>query len=96
MAEARNRATVEFSSTMTLSEVEIRALDGLTGYGDDAFLTVFKEKLGAAYIRDHESGLRSFFKTVRRDLIPALGDIDQARRDLTAAAERRVKEARNG
>ena len=61
----------------------------MVGYGDDAFLEHFKKNLGAAYIRDHESGLRSFFTAVRRDVLPAIRDIDVARRDLKDAAESR-------
>ncbi len=84
-----NRAAIEFSSVLTLSEVEIRALGALVGYGDDAFLKVFKEKLGTAYIRSHEAGLKSFFATVREQVIPALQDINGARRDLAAAIRKR-------
>lgn len=85
MATAKTTATITFGASITITEVEARALDALVGYGDDAFLKAFKEKLGAAYIRDHEGGLRKFFDAVRRDVLPALGDIDQARRDLDGA-----------
>ena len=80
MATAKNNLTIEFSTTLTLNETEIRALDALVGYGDDAFLKVFKEKLGEAYIRDHEAGVRSLFRAIRLDVLPRLGEIDQARR----------------
>jgi hypothetical protein len=79
------------SAGFKLSEVEMRALDALTGYGDDAFIKVFKTQLGAHYMRDHEAGLRSFFATVRREVLPALGDIDRARRDLADAIRLRNK-----
>ncbi len=87
----KTTATLAFGASITLSEVEIRALDGLTGYGDDAFLEHFKAKLGAVYIRDHEAGLRSFFGTVRSHVLPALRDIDQARRDLDEAMRNRAE-----
>lgn len=93
MAEVRNRATISFGGTLTLNETEIRALDALVGYGDDAFIKAFREKLGTAYIRDHEAGLRSFFSAIRRDVLPPLRDIDQARQDLGAAMEARHKAA---
>lgn len=89
--KTRTTATISFGATITLNETEVRALDALVGYGDDAFLKVFKEKLGTAYIRDHEAGLRSFFKAVRNDALPALSAIDRARRDLDAAAQARTK-----
>ena len=78
----KTTATVTFGATIRLTEQECRALDALVGYGDDAFLKAFKERLGAAYIRDHEAGLRSFFETVGRDVLPALEDIDDARKLL--------------
>lgn len=83
-------ATITFGASVTLSEVEVRALDALVGYGDDAFLKVFKEKLGEHYIRNHERGLRSFFATVRQDVLPALHVIDEARRDLRDAMVKRA------
>lgn len=86
-----NKINVEFSSGMTLTESEIRALDALVGYGDAAFLKHFKENLGEHYIRDHETGLKSFFARVRNDVLPALHEIDLAKRDLFAAHDQREK-----
>ena len=82
MVLVKNKVALEFHSTLTLNEVEIRALDALVGYGDDAFLEVFKEKLGASYIRDYEKGLRSAFAAIRRDVLPALHEIKQIRKQL--------------
>ena len=90
----RTTATLTFGASIALNETEVRALDALVGYGDDAFLKVFKEKLGAAYIRDHESGLRSFFATVRKDVLPALRDIDQTQKDIEQAATKRAEARR--
>lgn len=92
MAQVIHRATIEFSSVLTITEGEMRALDALVGYGDDAFLKAFQEKLGEAYLRDHEGGLRSFFAAVRDQVLPALHDIDTARRDLNAAIRKREVE----
>lgn len=89
MAAVETTARIHFTATLTLSEVECRALDALVGYGDDAFLKVFKEQLGAAYIRQHEDGLRSAFSAIRRDVLGALRVIDQARKDLIEAEKRR-------
>lgn len=85
----RTRATIEFSATMTLGEEEMRALDALVGYGDDAFIKAFEEKLGAAYMRDHRDGLKSFFQTIREQVLPPLSDIDTARRDMANAIRKR-------
>lgn len=85
MATVRTTAKLTFTAALTLSEVEIRALDALVGYGDDAFIEAFKAKLGAAYLRNHEQGLRSAFAAIRRDCLPALREIDQARKALAEA-----------
>lgn len=85
MATTLTTATMTFGATLTLTEVEIRALDALVGYGDDAFLKHFKETLGAAYIRDHEVGLRSAFAAIRTDVLPALRQIDEIRKTLVEA-----------
>lgn len=90
MAATETTARITFSATLTLSESECRALDAIVGYGDDAFIKAFKEKLGEAYLRDHEAGLRSCFDAIRRDVLPALKVIEQARRDLLDAAKKRA------
>jgi len=82
MALIKNNIAVEFHSVITLNEMELRALDALVGYDDDAFLAVFKEKLGSAYIEPYEGGLRSAFEAIRRDIKPALAEISNIRRTL--------------
>lgn len=91
MVKSKTTALLTFSASLTLNESEVRALDALVGYGDDAFIKHFRDNLGSAYIRDHESGLRSAFAAIRRDVLPALRDINQARRDLADAAQKRVE-----
>ena len=90
---ARNTATISFGTTITLNETEIRALDALVGYGDDAFIKAFKEKLGESYIRNNTAGLKSLFKAVREQVIPAMHDIETARRDLREAMKRREEQS---
>lgn len=84
MAKLNSTIQVQYSATMTVTEAEMRALDALVGYGDEAFIKAFKEKLGKAYLRDHEHGLKSFFGTVRRDVLPAMRDIDTIRKEIVA------------
>ena len=91
MASAQNKATIAFSTTLTLNEVEIQALEALVCYGADSFLDVFKKNLGTVYIRDHEDGIRSLFKAIGRDVLPAHRAIQTARRDLIEAAKRRLE-----
>ncbi|MHC4179286.1 MAG: hypothetical protein ACYSWU_17370 [Planctomycetota bacterium] len=65
-----------------INEVEARALDALAGYGDNAFIEAFYEKLGKAYMRNHEDGLRSFLTTIRDVVTPAIGMVDDARKQI--------------
>jgi hypothetical protein len=64
MAHIDVRANIAATVTICLSESEAAALDALAGYGADAFLAVFYEKLGKAYMQPHEAGLRSLFSSV--------------------------------
>jgi hypothetical protein len=79
MAKISANPEINLSLTFTVNEAEARALDALVGYGDDAFIKVFKESLGAAYIRDHERGLREFFQSIRSLVPPILSRIDRSR-----------------
>lgn len=63
----------------TISESEARALDALAGYGDDAFVQAFYEKLGKAYMEKHEDGLRSFLKSIRDNIPGILNRVNDAR-----------------
>lgn len=55
---------VEVKASMVLSEVELRALDALAGYGIEPFLKVFYAQMGKHYLQPHEAGLRALFKTI--------------------------------
>ena len=94
MAHVTMKFELSGRGAFDLSEVEMRALDALVGYGDTSFLKVFKEKVGWAYMRDHEAGLQSLFKSVREQVLPALRDIDRIREDITKAHLARAEAAR--
>lgn len=79
MAEIKQHGHVTAEMTIKISEAEARALDALSGYGDDAFIKHFKENLGTAYMRDHEAGLREFLSSVRGCVSGFLSRIDKAR-----------------
>ena len=68
--------------TLELDEAEVRALDGIFGYNVDAFLKVFYEKMGKAYVGPHETGVRSLHKTIRGAMAGPISRIDDARRAL--------------
>ena len=70
---------VETRATIELSEVEMRALDAMIGYGIEPFLEVFYKYLGKHYMQPHEAGMRSFFKTIGCDIPDILRRADAAR-----------------
>lgn len=72
MSRLTQLPVVEVGATIRLTEPELRALEALVGYGDEAFLKVFYEKLGRAYMQPHEAGLKSLFAVIRADLNPIL------------------------
>lgn len=80
MAAIFEKPRVELTVTLHLSEPEARALDGLAGYGDDAFVAAFYEKLGKHYMVLHEGGLRSLLKSCRDSLPGFLRRVDDARK----------------
>jgi hypothetical protein len=79
MAEIKATATVEGRVTLHLTESEAAALEALAGYGDDAFLKVFYKEMGQSYLKPHEAGLRSLFRTIDRDVPHALKRFQAAR-----------------
>ena len=82
MAEFRTRTHIEARAQIEFGELELRALEAMTGYGADAFLKVFYDKLGHHYMQPHEAGLRSLFKTIGPPVGEALRQVDEARKKL--------------
>lgn len=70
---------VETRATIEFSEVEMRALDAMIGYGIQPFLDVFYKHLGKHYMQPHEAGMRSLFKTIGSDIPAVLRRADAAR-----------------
>lgn len=70
----------EFKVTLTVTEIQARALDALVVYGDDAFINNFYEFLGKHYMQPHEQGLRSLFKEIRSEMPTTLARFDEARK----------------
>lgn len=79
MAKLASKPKVEMNVTVELTEVEARALEAMAGYGDDAFVKAFYEKLGEAYMKQHEPGLRSFLRSMREIMPRILRRADKAR-----------------
>lgn len=82
MAKITQKTTLDLCITFSVNESEARALEALAGYGDDAFIKAFYEKLGKYYMRDHEQGLREFLRSIRQIVPGELSRIDRAREAL--------------
>jgi hypothetical protein len=70
---------VQVGATIKLTEPELRALEALAGYGDDAFLSTFYIHLGKNYLQPHEAGIKSLFAVIRADLNPILARANAAK-----------------
>lgn len=67
---------------LELNEDEVRALSGIFGYSVDHFLKVFYEKMGEAYVKPYEKGVRSLHETIRQLMADPIAKITEARRKL--------------
>lgn len=70
---------LSFHCQLSLSEIQSRALEALSGYSDDAFINMFYTTLGKHYLEPYEDGLRDFLKACRDQLRPQLQTIDEAK-----------------
>lgn len=83
MAKAISFAKLDIAVRFEINSIEAKALDALAWYGEDAFVKAFYEKLGKAYMENHEAGLREFLKTIRSVVTPAIERLNQAEKVLT-------------
>lgn len=88
MPKVKNNIAVQFTSTLTLTETEMRALDAIVGYGFDSFIKVFKRDLGETYIQSHEDGARALFATIKREVRPVLNEVAKIRKRLLDMADK--------
>lgn len=79
MAQINGRIETKLYFHVELEESEARALKALAGYGDEAFVKTFYEKLGKAYLEPHIQGLKRLFAVVRTSVVPMLARVDDAR-----------------
>jgi len=76
------KTNVEITASLTLNEGQLRALDALAGYGDEAFLKAFYIKLGKSYMQPFERDLRELFAAIRAEVPSALAGIEECRKSL--------------
>ncbi len=79
----KTNVKVEITATVEFTEGQLRALDALIGYGDDAFLRAFYIKLGKAYMQPFERDLRNLFGALRESVPQALRGVTEARERLS-------------
>ena len=82
MAKAITKPEVTVRIQIEIDEVEAAALIDLAGYGVDAFIEAFYEKLGKAYLQKHEAGLRTFLSTITTAVSPVVHQAQKARQLL--------------
>lgn len=75
-------ATVEFKLNLELTENEARAWDAIVGYGFEAFIRVFKEKLGSHYISPYKKECKKMFEDTRQELAFQLHAIDEVKKAI--------------
>lgn len=80
--ELKPKIKIEYELTLQLNETEARALDALVGYGHEAFLKVFYEKLGKSYMQPHEKGLISLFDAIKGQVPEQLRFVDAAKAQI--------------
>lgn len=80
MAEITEQPLVSVTAKFTVTEGELRALDALAGYGDEAFIRMFYDKMGKSYLQPYEKDLREFLRSVRALASPILSRADNARK----------------
>lgn len=80
MAQIAQKPLVTVTATFTVNEAELRALDALAGYGDEAFIQMFYKDLGKTYMQPYEAGLREFLKSIRDIAAPIIRRTDEARK----------------
>lgn len=81
------KVQAQLTVTLELTELEARALDGIFGYNVDAFLKVFYERMGKAYVQPHEAGVRSLHNSIRGVVAGPLAEIDKARKAMFEASK---------
>lgn len=76
------KTKVEITATLELDEGQLKALNAMVGYGDNAFLKAFYVKLGKAYMQPFERDLRSLFANIRQNVPHALREIEKVKHQL--------------
>lgn len=77
--------SVKFEGTLKLTEDEMIVLEAIVGYGSDAFLEVFRRRLGKSLDRTNgnaDTVLKELFARIRTDVGNQLEAVRRARIEL--------------
>ena len=80
MAKIETLPKIQIEIRLILTEEEAAALSAIAGYGIDAFLEVFYDKMGKSYLQPHEEGLRSLFESAYGNIPPIMRQSEKARK----------------
>lgn len=76
---------IEAKVVLELDEHEAAALEAIFSYNVDAFLAVFYERMGKAYVQPHEEGVRSLHKQIRGLMAGPLAEVKAMRTKIFRA-----------
>lgn len=89
MKTVQQKATINYTLQLNLTEVEARALHSLTDYGIESFLKVYYAQLGKDRLSRYEPGLRQLFAAVSSQVGGALDDVAATRKLIDDAIRAR-------
>lgn len=82
MTQIKPIMKLEFSGTLNLNEIELRALNEMVKYGHKEFLKGYYKVLGKSYLQPYEEGIISLFENVKTNLPNQIRIIDDARKEI--------------
>ena len=74
------KPVLHYEITLSLTEQDCFALDAISGYDIDAFITNFYQGLGTAYLKPQEDNLRSLMKNLREIMPGVVSKINNDKR----------------
>lgn len=83
--KTNERVTVTYEVSLTLTEVEARALDAIFCYGVEglnSWLESYYKMLGKHYLEPHKAGVITLGEALRNQLVPGLKRIDKMRASI--------------
>tara|TARA_S200002703_G_scaffold5417_1_gene6293 strand:+ start:2248 stop:2517 length:270 start_codon:yes stop_codon:yes gene_type:complete len=84
----KTQVETKLTVLLELNESEVKALSAIFGYNVNAFLKVFYERMGSAYVAPYESGVRSLHKTLQGALSESVEVVDKARKAMQDSLSR--------